>query len=127
MYIGILNQKCSELQYTCTAKDRKTTPQMLCAGNPFAGETLSIGWAELRSEGIDLHTALPQEYYLCSAVLTLGETCAPRSVSLYTKDKSRLLYRYSYSIFHLISLPSTKKKPRGLRCKSSRLCNDTSL
>lgn len=95
MYIGILNQKCSELQYTCTAKDRKTTPQMLCAGNPFAGETLSIGWAELRSEGIDLHTALPQEYYLCSAVLTLGETCAPRSVSLYTKDKSRLLYRYS--------------------------------
>ena len=55
---------------------------------------LFISWEDMDTAGIDLHIKTDVKHYISNVVLYLGKKSAPNSISLYTKDKQKLLYEY---------------------------------
>ncbi|MBE5783447.1 MAG: hypothetical protein E7329_09070 [Clostridiales bacterium] len=94
MYIGKLNDR-AKIEYQILKKDLVKAPKIEKNGNPFQGETLHVAWREVMASGIDLHIQLAEDFLMNRLVCTLGEECAPASVSVYTENKEKLLYRYS--------------------------------
>lgn len=94
MYIGKLNDRLDGIRYELTKRNLKKAPTLKENGNPFLGERLSVDWSDLISSGIDMYITLPGDYIINNIVIYLGEKSTPASISVYTKDKERLLYRY---------------------------------
>lgn len=94
MLIGKLNQKLQDITCVVTKKDVKNAPAILENGNPFLGEPLRVDWNEIMTTGLDLHVTIPEGYMLNTVVVHLGEKCNPTAVSVYSENKTMLLYTY---------------------------------
>ena len=92
MYIGKLNQKYTGIEYQIYKKDTKESPKRKEDGNPFMGETLKIGWAQILETGVDIHVSLKDTYHINEIVLRLAAKSNPTSVKLYSSGKEKELY-----------------------------------
>ena len=89
MYIGVLNEKYSEIRCEYFKKNLKKTPKALMEGNPFLGEPLQIHFDELTSNGVDLFVKLSDTFYINNIVIHFGEKSNPHGVALYDVEKKK--------------------------------------
>jgi len=91
MYIGKLNERLQNFQYSVYKMNTQTTPVFLEEGNPFLGETMFVSWKNLISSGVDLAFSFEKKYRINRIVVHLNEKSTPKSVRLFTKDKKVLI------------------------------------
>lgn len=89
MYIGILNEKYSSIDFEYFKKNLKKVPEAVLDGNPFLGEPFQIHYNHLTSNGLDLVVKLSETYHINNVVIYFGEKSAPHGVALYDVHKKK--------------------------------------
>ncbi len=94
MYIGSLNHLVSFSLSGITLSGTSTVPTLRSNGNPLLGESLLIGWEDKIASAVDIRLPFGEKVFVDHVKLTLPTGTQLQCVSLYSGEKSQLLYRH---------------------------------